>query len=298
MSYLKEILSKTEVMLLISIVLGLMVGLKIKIGFLIDYLLGIMMFFSIRPFFRKKFDIKNNYKKIFLSIFFNYIFLSGLFIIVGTLFFKSSPYYVGFILLAIVPPAISIVPLCYATKCEPEIADTSLFLSFALSLIIIPSVVFFAFKKYTDIYLLLSIMLKIIIVPLILAYLLSEKKFRLFSYSKIISNICLSAVLFIAVSLNRNFFLTFNSDTIKIYFLILSIFFLGGFLVYFITSRLFTKAEAINFTLYATQKNEGTALAISVGLFSSLTIIPVVIALLSQFLFFIFLKKYILKISI
>lgn len=296
MKSIKDIFSSTEFVLILAIFLGLLLKADASLKMFIDYLLGIMMFFSIRQFFKHKLNIRERYKSIFISVLLSYVLLSGLFLLFGSLFFKPlSPYHIGFILLAIIPPAISIVPLCYATKCDPETADASLFLSFLLSLLIIPLTMYALFHQSLDVWILVKIMLTIIVVPLILAFLFRKVKSSIFNYTKIITNICLGFVLLIAVSLNRNAFFVFDSTMLKIYVAVALAIFGSGLLVYYISKKYFSMPEAINFSLYASQKNEGTALAIAVLMFTPATVIPVVIALVMQFIFFVILKKYVIS---
>jgi BASS family bile acid:Na+ symporter len=296
MSSIKDILGKTEFMLILSILIGLAIIVHPLSKVAIDYLLGIMIFFSIRPFFTHKLNIRERYKPIIFSVLLSYILLSGLFVIFGLLFFDIlSPHNIGFILLAIVPPAISIVPLCYATRCNPETADASLFAAFMLSLIIIPLSMYLIFQKSVDMWMIIRIMMTIMIVPLILSFLMRKVKSKIFEYTKAINNICLSLVLIIAVSLNRNAFFILDSDILKIYAGVFLAIFGSGLLTYFILKRYYVRREVINFTLYASQKNEGTALAIAVSMFTPDAVIPIIFALVTQFMFFILFKKYVIN---
>jgi BASS family bile acid:Na+ symporter len=292
-----DILKKTELILISSIILGLSVSLTADIfRTFIDYILGIVMFFSIRPFFQHEFNIHTRFKSILLSILFNYGLLSGLFLIFASLFFEPlTPFYISFILLAVVPPAISIVPLCYLTQCDPETADASLFASFFLSLIIIPTALSFIFGKSINILMLIRVIMVIIVIPIILAYFSRKSENRIFDYTKSISNVCIGLVIFIVISSNRSVFFIFNTDIIKIYIAVIISIFGGGLLVYYVTKRFFSRAESINFSLYASQKNEGTALAIAVLFFTPSTIVPIIIALVCQFIYFMIFKKFVMS---
>ena len=66
-------------------------------------------------------------------------------------------------------------------------------------------------------------------------------------------------------------------------------------LVYFIAKLNFEKSEAINFSLYASQKNVGTAIAIALLIFNPVVAVPAVIALVVQFLYFLVFERIVLK---
>lgn len=293
MTSVKDLLEKTGVILLVFIVLGFFLSLSTTLfRYAVDYLLGIMMFFSIRPFFQHKLNIRKRLKFMVLSLFLNYVVLSGMFLILAYLLFEPlSPYRAGFFLLAIIPPAISIVPLCNLTQCDPETADASLFFSFLLSLIIIPVAISVLSSKSFDIMPLLRIMLVVIIIPLVLAYLARKSPNKIFDYTKAISNVCIGLVLFIAISLNRHSFPNFDTDLLKIIITVVLAIFALGFATYHITRKYFPESEARNFALYATQKNEGTALAISIAMFAPATVVPILIALLGQFIYFLIFER-------
>ena len=215
---LRNIFDKTEVLLVLAIILGLIIGLKARIS--IDIPLGIVMFFSIRPFFRHKFDFKKKYKFIILSVLLNYVLLSGVYVLLSSIFFGQINFYlIGFLIVACVPPAIAIVPFCYLTKCDPETADASLFSAFVLGIFLMPLSLFLLFGENIDMLLLLRVMLIIIIIPGIFAYLLRDRKSKVFNYTKSITNICLALVLFIAVSVNREVFFTLNRNVLLSYFI-------------------------------------------------------------------------------
>ncbi|HIH31276.1 TPA: hypothetical protein HA235_01075 [Candidatus Woesearchaeota archaeon] len=291
---LRNIFDKTEVLLVLAIILGLIIGLKARIS--IDIPLGIVMFFSIRPFFRHKFDFKKKYKFIILSVLLNYVLLSGVYVLLSSIFFGQINFYlIGFLIVACVPPAIAIVPFCYLTKCDPETADASLFSAFVLGIFLMPLSLFLLFGENIDMLLLLRVMLIIIIIPGIFAYLLRDRKSKVFNYTKSITNICLALVLFIAVSVNREVFFTLNRNVLLSYFISFLAIFGTGLIVYFIAKLNFEKSEAINFSLYASQKNVGTAIAIALLIFNPVVAVPAVIALVVQFLYFLVFERIVLK---
>jgi bile acid:Na+ symporter, BASS family len=297
--FLKRLFENSELVMITCIVLPLLFAFKLdSYKDAIDILLGIIMFFSIRPFFKHKMAIRQKMSHVVMAVFFNYILLSGIYLLLGYMFFRTDVLFTGYILLAIVPPAIAIVPLCYIAKCDTESADVAMFISFLLSIVIVPSMMFLIFGKSISMLKMFEIMAVLIIIPLILAYLTRNVESRIFSYSKAITNFLLGLVIILGMSLNRHVFFTFDTQTIYIY-LISIIAILGtGLLVYLLTKYSYGKGEAITYTLYATHKNVGSAITIALTFFAPITAVPAIVSLVVQVIFFIIFEKYFLRMNI
>ncbi len=295
---LKRLFERTEFILLIAIVLPLLVAVNVTfMKFWLEFILGIVMFLSIRPFFRKKQELKQDWKKVLISIMLNYVVLSFAYLLLASFFFPiTSDFFIGYILLAMVPPAVSIVPLCYLTKCDIKVADKAIFLGYLLALIIIPVSSYLVFGKNFDFLRLVKSLFIIIVIPAILAYFSRRAESKLFDYTKIITGLLIGLIIFITVSLNRSILLDIaNPAIIKILIINVIVIFSLGLIVYYISKRLVPKGDAIDFTLYATQKNEATGIAMALVLFNSTVAIPLVFSIIIQFLFFIVLERWILS---
>ncbi len=295
---LKHLFERTELILLIAIVLPLLIAVNVtSMKSWLEIILGIVMFLSIRPFFKKKQNLKQDWKKVLISISLNYVLLSFAYLLLASIFFPlNSDLYIGYILLAIVPPAVSIVPLCYLTKCDIKVADKAIFLGYLLSLIIIPVSSYLIFGKNFDFLRLTKSLLIIILIPTLLAYFSRKVESKVFDYTKVITGLLIGLIVFITVSLNRSLLLDIhNPDIIKILIVNLIVIFSLGLIVYYVSKRLVPKGDAIDFTLYATQKNEATGIAIALVLFNSTVAIPLVFSIVIQFLFFIVLEKWVIK---
>ncbi len=261
------------------------------------------MFLSIRPFFKKKSNFNNissDRKSIIISILLNYVLLSGFYLLIASIFFPlSSDYFLGYVLLAIIPPAIAIVPLCYLAKCDIKVADSALILSYFLALIIIPTTLYALFGTNIKFMLLARSLLILILIPIILAYLTRNIETKvinyLFNYTKIITNLLLGLIIFIVVSLNRSILLNISDINIRHIFLInITVIFTLGLIVYYVSRQFVSEMDAIDYSLYSTQKNEMTGLAIVLLLFTAHTAIPLIVALVVQFTYFIVFERIIL----
>ncbi|MGV8086278.1 MAG: hypothetical protein ACP5N1_01480 [Candidatus Woesearchaeota archaeon] len=255
------------------------------------------MFFSIRPFFTQKNDIKKNSKGIIISLLINYVLLSGAYLLFASLFFPtSSDYFIGYVLLAIVPPAVSIVPLCYLTKCDMKIADTALVIGYFMALIIIPTTVYLMFGSGINFLILIRSLTTIILLPIFLAYVTRNVHSKIFDYTKIINNILIGLIVFMVVSVNRKTLLNVtDTNIITIFIINILIIFILGLGVYYISKRYVADNDAIDYSLYATQKNEATGLTIALLMFSANTAIPLIIALVLQFVYFMIFERFIIN---
>lgn len=298
---IKSIFESTELILLIAIVLPLLMAVNvIFIKSWIEICLGIVMFLSIRPFFKQKSEINEahkNFKGIVVSLLLNYVILSGAYLFLASFFFPTtSEYFIGYILLAIIPPAVSIVPLCYLTKCNIKVADTALVIGYLSALVIIPLTMYLVFGSNINLMLLLRSLLILILIPMFLAYITRNKNNSVFNYTKIITNILIGVVVFIVISLNRATFLNIReSNVMNVFIINILVIFILGLIVYFVSRKFVSELDAIDYSLYATQKNEATGLAIALAFFSSNTAVPLIVALVMQFSYFIIFERFIIS---
>jgi len=291
-------LEKTELVWAVAIILPLIFVFKADLASSwIELTLGTVMFLSIRPFFKQNSGIVKDWKKILFSILLNYILLSGAYILVASIFFPStSEYFIGYILLAIVPPAVSIIPLCYLTKCDIKVADTAIFLGYALALIIIPISTISLFGSQVNFLMLVGTLSFVIIIPLILAYITRKSSSKVFDYTKIFTNILIGIIIFTTVSVNRSMLLNISDPSIlKMLAISFGIVFIMGFAAYFIGRRIVPEMDAINYSLYATQKNEATGITLALVMFTHATAIPLILALVTQFIYFIVLERIVMR---
>jgi BASS family bile acid:Na+ symporter len=296
--HIKRFFESTEIMFLLAIMLPFFFEQSpytLKFG--IEICLGIVMFFSIRPFLKHRFDLRKHARHMITSIALNYVMLSAFYLAAAYLLFGTgNDFFTGYLLIAIVPPAIAIIPLCYLSKCDIESADAGIFVSFAMSLVIIPLAIYLVFGRTVDFLILLKVMLLLIVIPVFLAYLARHSRSRVFSHSKAIVNICLALVIFISTSFNKEVFFNFSDPmVVKVYIINALAIFGLGIIVYHLSKLIFAKDEAVNYSLYSSQKNVGTSITLGVFLFNPKTAVPAIIALLMQFVYLVVFEEVFVK---
>ena len=301
MNIIKKIFERTEIVFFVALLAALLIPVNMSAWKLsIEIALGVVMFFSIRPFFRHEFNVHKNIKHVITSIVFNYVLLSAVYLIAAWFIIGTqNEYFIGYVLIAIVPPAISIIPLCYLTQCDAESADAAIFVSYAIAIILIPLALFIIFKKSFDFLILIKIILILIIIPMLAAWASAKSKNNLFNYTKSITNSCLGFIIFISIEINRHIFLDFNNPTlVRIYLIDFIAIFVLGAIVYTLSRMSTSHNEAINYSLYASQKNVGTAITLAIVLFHEYAAVPAIIALILQYIYFILLEKVLIPLHI
>ncbi|MBW2964015.1 hypothetical protein KY363_01020 [Candidatus Woesearchaeota archaeon] len=289
---IKRILERTELILLLAIALPLIIpadvsGLKI----LIEISLGIVMLLSLRPFMGSFKAVKKDVPTLAIPVLISYVLLSGTYLLLAYLFFGTEhDFFTGYLLIALIPPAVSIIPFCYIAHCDKETADIPVIASFLLSLITVPLTIYLVFGESVDMTALFRVLAVIVIIPMYLAHKTRKSESRIFEYSKALVNICLGIVIFISIALNRGVFFDIgNRDVIMVYIINLLAIFGLGVLTYTVTNWL-SKKDAVPYSFYATQKNVGTSITLGILLFHPDTAVPAIIALAMQFIYFVFFK--------
>ena len=293
--FLKRFFENTELIFSLALILPLLFAFKVEgLKFLIDILLGVVMFFSIKPLFKHKLYIKKKLKPALFSVGLNYVFLSGFVLVMSFLLFEPGDLLTGFIILAILPPAVSIMPLNFLLKGDSGTAIIALFISYIIALIVLPLTFLFVFKQTFDMALLLRVMFVIMVLPFIAAYLTRKRDYKVFSYGKALINMFLGCIIIIAVSVNRESILSFTPGLGNVYLLsaLIPIF---GLLVYYLAKD-GGKAAAVNYSLYTVVKNRGLGLALALFFFSNQVAIPLIIGLITEVVYFIIFKKFIVKV--
>ncbi len=293
MNVFRKVFEQTDIVIILAIICGFI--LPVTHFKIIDILLGIIFFLSVRSFFKHPLTISQKIPRITSAFVLNYVVLSGIYVLAGLLFFRQSFLFDGYILLAIVPPAIAIVPLCTLTKCDIESTDVALFVSYIASLFIVPLSILFIYHSSFDLWILLRVIGFVMIIPGILAYLARNSTHSIFNYSKSIVNILFGVILYTGIALNRELIFSAPRDVLTVFVVNVIIVFGLGFGAYLIGKHLFKKSDAIMYGLYASHKNVSTSIAIAILLFTPTVALPSVVSLILQFVFFIVFERFLIR---
>lgn len=215
----------------------------------------------------------------------NYIILSSLILLLSYTLPEQKLRY-GLIVMAAVPPAISVMPLTRLLAGDVKLSLYGEVLCYAAGIIIIPGLIYiFSGKSEVDLVYVFEIALLTILLPILI------------SRSGPMRHLGLDPVL----PINAGFFfinytvIGLNSDSILIYMRPLAAIafartFLIGTVVYLLMRlKGVDYPERISYTLFSSYKNLGLAAAVSLTLFGDEAGIPIAVCILGESLFYIFL---------
>ena len=207
----------------------------------------------------------------------------------GFFFIDNPDYFKGFIISALVPPAVAVIAYNYLLKGNNEIAVIAEILGYLLSLFIIPLGVLLVFGQSVDVYYLIWTVFILIFVPLILSRFLKFEN-SIFNYSKIAINILFLLLFFILIGINQ--------ETILTNYIVLSAVIFAGVIKTYIMPLLIFKffkcppnkiADKITFSLFSSVKNMGAAAVIALTLFGeTAALIPVLLMITEIPVYFFF----------
>ena len=245
------------------------------------FMLSIVMFLSLLDLKFTR-DIGNK-RDILLILFFNYVVLGTFLIVAGS--FLETEFFEGFVVLAVAPPAVAVIPFTYILKGDLKLSVVGLTFAYLGSVFIAPVIIFLIFGERISYVELLKTLIEFIIIPMLLAFFVSKTKF----HAKIKENrdyimaILMFLVIYTIIGINRDEF--FKSE--MLYLLIIG--FLKAFGVGFSVFCLLKKRERkkrISFTLFSSFKNCAISAAIALELFGERASLSPVMAIPFEILFF------------
>ncbi|MGQ9646206.1 MAG: bile acid:sodium symporter family protein [Thermodesulfobacteriota bacterium] len=239
---------------------------------------------------------KNYLRDILLVFGINYIFLSGLILLANWLLVKDDDLYVGFVVMAAIPPAVAVLPFTYLLRGEMMVSLIGAASLYLLALVVAPfiSLQFLDVAKIDPLKL-FSVLIQLIFIPFVASRLLL--KWGLFHRVKgnlnILMNLGFFIVIYIVIGINRSAFLSH----FEILLLVSSIAFLrtfvSGHLVDFL-SRLMRvdRQRRMSYVLFGSFKNLGAAASIAIVLFNERAAIPSAVTIPFELIFFVWFNYF------
>ncbi len=264
---------------------------------LVDYLiiyLAIAMTFSVTKI---KIDSDFEFKKVFYIFMLNFFFLSGLIIFIGS---HTEEYTCGlcdegFYIMAIVPPAIAIVPFSRILGGDVKTALVANAFLYIFSLIISPLLAQVLEINPHEIF---KSLFYLILVPLFISRIIIRLPFysRFEKSEEIIVKTMFFLMIYSVIGVSREMFL--QETAVILSFLCFMRTFLPATLIFLLSKILKIKREhAVNYTLFSSYKNLGLAIALSFSIFGKEATFPAIICVAFEifmfpYLSFVFEKLY------
>jgi predicted Na+-dependent transporter len=196
-------------------------------------------------------------------------------------------YFNGFIIAALMPPAVVIIAYNMLLRGNQEAALIAEVIAYILSLCIIPVTVLLLFGQTVDIAYLAWLIFIMIGLPIIVSRFL-HFKCTAFNYCKIAINICMFLLFFILVGINQATIL--NGELIVFWLIIaglLKTYLIPAIIFLAMKCPPFKRKEKITYALFGSVKNLGTGAVIALSLFGPEAALVSVILMLTEIPFYI-----------
>jgi BASS family bile acid:Na+ symporter len=248
------------------------------------FILSVIMFLSLLDLeFTRKIG---NKRDILLVLFFNYIVLGGFLIVAGS--FLELEFFEGFVVLAVTPPAVAVIPFTYILKGDLRLSVVGVSLAYLSSVVIAPIVIFMIFGERISYVGLFKTLAEFIIFPMLLAFFVSKTTLhaKIKDNRKYIMAILMFLLIYTIIGINRDNF--FKSEMIYLFIIgFLKAFGIGFSVFYLLRKREMKKR--ISFTLFSSFKNCALSAAIALELFGERASLSPVMAIPFEIVLFLLL---------
>ena len=237
-------------------------------------------------------------KPSFVGILMSYVILSGAILLVSALLIDNKNLWIGFVLIAAVPPAVAVIPFTAILEGNVSYTLSGTVASYLAALLIMP-LMFWIFigTGFDDPYKLFSIMLLLIVLPLVLSRLILYFNWqdRLAPVRGFLTDWGFFIVLYSIIGVNRNLIFSRPLIILPVAGVAFATTFILGWAIQK-TGVLFKvdKSIIISLVLQGTLKNQGIAGGLAIALFEKEAALPSAIYSVFLILYFIWLdwKKH------
>ncbi len=298
LSLLYRLLRNSNLMFLAAFLLGLVLGgyASLLKGYILPALVLIMTLSTTQITLSELTHFRNYFRDILFVFVINYIFLSGLILLTNYLLIRDHDLYVGFVVMAAIPPAVAVLPFTYLLRGEMMVSLIGAASLYLLALVVAP----FISLQFLDVgeidpLKLFSVLIQLILIPFIASRLLLKWKFfhRVKGNMNIFVNLGFFIVIYIVIGMNRSTFLSH----FEILALVSSIAFLRTFVsghLVDLFSRLMgiDRERRMSYVLFGSFKNLGVAASIAIILFNERAAIPSAVTIPFELIFFVWFNYF------
>lgn len=261
-------------------------------------LLALIMTLSITGVSPKLFlDFKRVSRPILISLLLNYAVLTFTLIGLASLLIRDYELWVGFVILAAVPPAVSVIPFTYRLEGDVDFSLIGTVASYLAALFITPLIsIAFVGTNLIQPGRLLMTLGELIAIPFGVAYLLRRTGVasKLGKYRGTIINWGFFVVVYTIVGLNQGAFLAQPLSLLPVALIAFVSTFVLGYLIDRLARFLNRdKPNRVSLIFLGTRKNYGMAAAIALALFSSRGALPAAVATVLAVVHFIWLTFWV-----
>src|SRR5512145_1078748 len=227
------------------------------------------------------------------GIIMTYVVLGGVILVMAALLIPDRNLWIGFVLIAAVPPAVAVIP--FTAILEGNISDTlsGTVESYMAALLVMP-LLFWIFigTGFADPYKLVRIMLLLIVLPLILSRVILYLKWheRIAPVRGLITDWGFFIVLYSMIGVNRDLIFSKPLAILPLAAVVLVATFVLGFVIEKTGALLKKeKKDMVSFVLLGTLKNQGIAGGLAIALFEKEAALPSAVYSIFMILYFMWL---------
>lgn len=281
MKFIGKLLRDRNFILLLAIVLGLSLGKAVAektVPLVIPLLVLVMTLSATEVKSRELITAKNLPATVGFSLILNYLVMGGITLLLSWWLIKDTVLWTGFVVFALVPPAVGVVPLSNMLGGNTRFSLIGLTAAYLSALVIMPlAMTFMLGIENFDHLQIIIIIGELVLLPIIFSrILLVIKPFqRIKPWQGTITNWSFFITIFTIVGLNRDAFFGDYGTLIRIIIVAFAVSFLLGFVLDFGT-RLFRvdRETKISLMLMGTTKNYSLASGILLALFDERAALP------------------------
>jgi BASS family bile acid:Na+ symporter len=280
MAIFSKLLTNRNFILVLSIVLGLAIGrVAIWTQPLVLPVIALIMTLSTASIASGDLiSLKTMPSRILISLLLNYLILGGIILLMARWLINDNELWVGFVIIAAVPPAVALVPFSFVLGGDTTFSLMGMIGTYLAALVLTPVVMMlFLGVDFFNPARLVVMLLQLIVIPLIASRILlfTGLTQRIERWRGTIVNWSFFVVLFTIIGLNRDVFFGQFEVLLRMAIIAVTITFVLGYAIELIANALhINQATNISLILIGTMKNYGLASAIALTLFSERASIP------------------------
>jgi len=281
MKLIVRLLRNRNFILVLAIVLGLVIGEPVATRtepLVLPFLALVMTLSAANVTSREFTSLKEMPRAISLSLLLNYAVMGGITLLLAWWLISDKDLWVGFVVLATVPPAVAVLPFSHMLGGNTLFSLIGLTSAYLAALIIMPAVMaLFLGTGFFDPVKLLTILGELIFIPIVLSrvLLVTGLMKRIAPWRGTIVNWSFFVTLFTIVGLNRQAFFGDFATLIRIGVIAVAVSFVLGYIITLVTRALNVNREmSISLVLMGSLKNYGLASGILLTLFGERAAIP------------------------
>ncbi len=284
---LKKVLKNTNFMFLFATIIAFVY--PNTAIYLEKYMVPVLIFlmtFSLTDVRLRGLDIRAELSSIAVALVLNYVFLSGLIMVLTILLIRDVSLLRGFVVMAAIPPAIATVPLSTLLKGDTRLALMANASIYILSILLVPVILLISIGTSTiEPLQMMVVLMELILLPLILSRaIIKTPYYELLKRDQSIPiNLGFFIVTYVVIGLNRDILLHESSMLLLVSVIAFMRTFFSGTLVHKVCGIFNVPFERkVTYTLFGSYKNLGLAATIALLLFGVRATIPSAVCILFE----------------